>query len=88
MGALSARDVIDYATLAAMDDYRIPTTDGRFLTLRYDEGSGEMVLTVPEDADGQTSAALTLEGAERLVDALDEVCTRATGEPPLDQSST
>lgn len=65
-----------------MDDYQIPTTDGRHVTLRYDEATHETVLTLPEDSTGQASAQLTPDEAERLVDALSEMYTRATGEPP------
>lgn len=63
-------------------EYQIPISDGRYLTLRYDEDSQQTLLTIPEDADGQRSADLTPEQAEQLVNALGEVYTRATGEPP------
>lgn len=73
----------DRETLSAMDDYQIPTTDGRHVTLRYDEQSQETILHFPPPLDGndETPAAFgfTVEDAERFVDALTAIRARASG---------
>ena len=69
-------------TLSGMDDYQIPTTDGRHVTLRYDEQSRETIIHFPPplDEDDETPAGFefTIEDAERLADALTAIQTRAT----------
>lgn len=66
-----------------MDDYQIPTTDGRHVTLRYDEQSRETILHFPPPVDDndETPAAFgfTVEDAERFVDALTAIRARAGG---------
>ncbi|MGH4025245.1 MAG: hypothetical protein ACRDRV_11775 [Pseudonocardiaceae bacterium] len=66
-----------------MDDYQIPTTDGRHVTLRYDEQRRETLILFPPPVDGddetQSSFGFTVEDAERFVDALTALRTRATG---------
>ncbi|MBA2695839.1 MAG: hypothetical protein H0U62_08365 [Actinobacteria bacterium] len=65
-----------------MDDYQIPTTDGRYLTLRFDEETWQTVIRFPhaENSDDEmTTFEFTLEDAEHFVDALDAIRARATG---------
>lgn len=66
-----------------MDDYQIPTIDGRHVTVRYDEQSRETILLFPppvdEDDETQASFGFTIENAERFVDALTAIQTRAAG---------
>jgi hypothetical protein len=65
-----------------MDSYQIPTTDGRYLILRFDEETRQTVLRFPdtENPDEEmTTVGLTLEDAEQFVDALNVIRARATG---------
>lgn len=68
-----------------MDDYQIPTTDGRHVTVRYDEQSRSMVLQFPPAEEGEGDQEMTTWGfepddAERLVEALNAVRSRMAGD--------
>lgn len=66
-----------------MDDYQIPTTDGRWITLRYDEVTRQTVIVIPptENSDGaaRSTVGLTPGDAEHFVDALTAIQARAAG---------
>ncbi|MGH3811517.1 MAG: hypothetical protein ACRDUV_03535 [Pseudonocardiaceae bacterium] len=66
-----------------MDDYQIPTIDGRHVTLSYDEQSRETIIHFPppadEDDEAPASFGFTIEDAERFADALTAIQARANG---------
>ena len=65
-----------------MDDYQIPTTDGRHVTLRYDEQNGKAVIHFPPAAKGDGEKAtfvFTLDDTTRFVDGLTAIHDRMTG---------
>lgn len=71
--------------MRGMDDYQIPTTDGRHITLRYDEQSRQAVIRFPpaEKEDEERSAfGLTLDDAGRFVDGLAAIQARMAGGAP------
>ena len=68
-----------------MDDYQIPTTDGRHVTVRYDEQSNHAVIQLPpvteaEEDQQMRTFGFELDDAQRFVDALDAVRNRMTGD--------
>ncbi|HEU0128711.1 MAG TPA: hypothetical protein VFQ48_08925 [Pseudonocardiaceae bacterium] len=67
-----------------MDDYQIPTTDGRHVTVRYDEQSHHAVIELPPAEEGEEDQEMTvgfeLDDAQRFVDALDAIRNRMTGD--------
>ena len=68
-----------------MDDYQIPTTDGRHVTVRYDEQSNHAVIQLPPVTEGEEDQQMRtfgfeLDDAQRFVDALDAVRNRMTGD--------
>jgi len=68
-----------------MDDYQIPTTDGRRVTLRYDEQSRQAVIHFPpaENEDEERSAfGFTLDDAGRFIDGLTAIQARMAGGTP------
>ncbi|HEY2762721.1 MAG TPA: hypothetical protein VGJ13_01685 [Pseudonocardiaceae bacterium] len=67
-----------------MDDYQIPTIDGRYATLRYDEQSGTAVLHLPppENEGEVTACGFTPEDAERLAAGLTAIRSRMSDDSP------
>lgn len=64
--------------LCGMDDCRIPTVDGRYVTLRYDEATNEAVIDFPppENEDEEPAFGFTPENAERLAEGLGAIRAR------------
>lgn len=65
-----------------MDDYQIPTTDGRHVTLRYDEESRQAVISFPPAAnedDERSAFGFTPDDAERFIDGLAAIQARMAG---------
>jgi len=68
-----------------MDDYQIPTVDGRYLTVGYDEQSHSIVIQFPPPEEGEEDQELHTYGfepedAERFVAALDALRARMAGD--------
>jgi hypothetical protein len=65
-----------------MDEYQIPTIDGRYVTLRYDEQHRETVILFPppvdEDDETEPAFGFTVENAKRFADALLALQARPT----------
>ena len=62
-----------------MDDYQIPTIDGRYVTLRYDQTTNEAVIHFPppEDQDEEMPGyGFTPENAERFAEGLTAIRAR------------
>lgn len=64
-----------------MDDYEIPTTDGRHVTVRYDEQSHHAVIQFPPPKEGEEDQQMAafgfeLDDAQCFIDALDAIRVR------------
>jgi hypothetical protein len=65
-----------------MDDYQIPTTDGRYVTLSYDEQSRHAVISFPPAANEDEESSgygFTLDDAGLFVDGLAAIQARMAG---------